>query len=268
MRRCLTLLVLLVPSVVAAQSPAAPETPTAASFQFGKFADIFGSRLVAAFDSIPADRYDYRPTRSQQTIGYIAQHLENANYSLCVQLGGAKHPETSKDSLADSVKARWPKDTLVARLDASLRFCDAALDRLGDVDSPAVVSTLLALETDLAEHYSQISVYMRLLGLVPPSALPPTPRVAIALAPATLAPYAGTYEVARGLDLVVGQRNDTLTIRSTPGGASVRLWPESAATFFVKEIDAQVTFTRDQRHTVTGLVWHQYGRDRRATKLR
>lgn len=269
MRRCLTLLVsLLVPIVAAAQSPAASETPTAASFQFGKFADIFGSRLVAAFDSIPANRYDYRPTRSQQTVGYIAQHLENANYSLCERLSDTKHPETSKDSLADSVKARWPKDTLVARLDASLRFCDAALDRLGELDSPAVVSTLLALETDLAEHYSQISVYMRLLGLVPPSALAPTPRTAIALAPATLAPYAGTYEVVHGLDLVVAQRNDTLTIRSTPGGASVRLWPESAATFFVKEIDAQVMFTRDQRDTVTGLVWHQYGRDRRATKLR
>jgi uncharacterized damage-inducible protein DinB len=31
---------------------------------------------------------------------------------------------------------------------------------------------LILLVTDLAEHYSQISNYMRLLGLVPPSALP------------------------------------------------------------------------------------------------
>jgi hypothetical protein len=28
------------------------------------------------------------------------------------------------------------------------------------------------LVTDLAEHYSQVSSYMRLMGLVPPSALP------------------------------------------------------------------------------------------------
>ncbi|HEY7893840.1 MAG TPA: DUF3471 domain-containing protein [Gemmatimonadaceae bacterium] len=269
MRLRLTLLVpLLVPTVVATQAPAALETPTAVSFQFARFADIFGSRLVAAFDSIPANRYDYRPVRSQQTVGYVAQHLESANYSLCERLGAAKHPETSKDSLADSLKARWPKDTLVARLDASLRFCDAALDRLGQLDSPAVASTLLALETDLAEHYSQISVYMRLLGLVPPSALPPKQRIAIDLPPATLAPYAGEYEVARGLDLVVAQHNDTLTVRSIPGGATVRLWPETATSFFVKEIDAQVTFTRDQRNIVTGLIWHQYNRDRRATKTR
>jgi hypothetical protein len=59
---------------------------------FVRFADIFGSRLVDAFDLIPAAKYDYRPTPVQQTIGYIAQHLENANYSLCERLGSAKAP--------------------------------------------------------------------------------------------------------------------------------------------------------------------------------
>src|SRR5207237_7538967 len=141
-----------------------------------RFADIFGSRLVAAFDSIPADRYDYRPTAPQQTVGYIAQHLEDANYELCERIGGVKHPTTPKDSLSDSVKARWPKDTLVARLEASLRFCDTALERVKKLESPALVSTLLAFETDLAEHYSQLSSYMRMLGMVPPSALPPSSR--------------------------------------------------------------------------------------------
>ena len=134
---------------------------------FVRIADIFGDRLVVAFDSIPADKYNYRPTPVQQTIGYIAQHLENANYSLCERLGGPKYPRTAKDSLADTVKARWPKDTLVRRLHASLRFCDDAIERLPKLDSPATTATLLAYETDLAEHYSQLAVYMRLLGLVP-----------------------------------------------------------------------------------------------------
>ena len=31
---------------------------------------------------------------------------------------------------------------------------------------------LMLLITDLAEHYSQLAGYMRILGLVPPSALP------------------------------------------------------------------------------------------------
>src|SRR5216110_47231 len=134
-RRALIILTLVLPSVLAGQSPPTPELPNAVMLQFIRFADIFGSRLVAAFDSIPAARYDYRPTRAQQTIGYIAQHLEDANYDLCERLGEVKHAHTAKDSLADTIKARWPKDTLVARLKASLSFCDAAMQRVGQLES-------------------------------------------------------------------------------------------------------------------------------------
>src|SRR5436189_2707384 len=130
-RRALIVLTLVLPSVLAGQSPPTPEVPNAVMFEFITFAEFFGSRLVAAFDSIPAARYDYRPTPSQQTFGYIAQHLENANYSLCGRLGVLKHPRTPKDSLSDTVKAQWPKDTLVHRLEASLRFCDTAMEHVG-----------------------------------------------------------------------------------------------------------------------------------------
>src|SRR3954462_9222943 len=112
-RRALIVLTLVLPSGLPGQSPSVPELPNGVMLQFIRFADIFGSRLVAAFDSIPASRYDYRPTPVQQSIGYIAQHLEGANYSLCERLGAPKHQMTAKDSLADTVKARWPKDTLV-----------------------------------------------------------------------------------------------------------------------------------------------------------
>jgi hypothetical protein len=269
MRRCPLLFVtLLFPTTLAAQTTAAPSSPRAVVAQFVRFADIFGSRLVAAFDSIPASRYEYRPTPSQQTIGYIAQHLENANYSLCERLGNAKHPRTAKDSLTDTLKARWPKDTLVARLEASLRFCDTALERLDAVSSPELASTLLAFETDLAEHYSQLSVYMRLLGMVPPSALPPKPRTSIDVPASALSRYVGAYELTRGSELVVTMRDAELFVQSSPVGGAVRLWPESATDFFVKEVDAQITFTKNANGEVTGLVLHQYGRNRPATKVR
>lgn len=159
----------LVPLSVAAQSPARQEPIGAVMLQFQRFADIFGSRLIAAFDSIPANRYEYRPTPVQQSIGYIAQHLEDANYSLCSRFGELKHRKTASDSLADTVKARWPKDTLIGRLRKSFDFCDTALARVDGLESPALVANLLAFETDLAEHYSQLASYMRLLGMVPPS---------------------------------------------------------------------------------------------------
>jgi hypothetical protein len=267
-RRAILAIALALPTGLASQQTAARTPPDGVITAFSRFADIFGGRLSAAFDSIPESKYAYRPTPVQQSIGYIAQHLEDANYGLCERLGDLKHPRTAKDSLADTVKARWPKDTLTARLKASLAFCEEALSRVPRLDSPALASTLLAFETDLAEHYSQLAVYMRLLGMVPPSALPPKRRTAIELPATAVAPYVGVYELASGLTFEVTMRDTALYVRSSSGGDAVRLWPETRTDFFVKEADAQITFTRDAGGAVTGLVLHQFGRDRPAKKTR
>src|SRR6185503_6187156 len=113
----------MIPAALSSQAPRR-KTPDGVILEFARFADQFGDRLLTAFDSIPADKYDYRPTPVQQTVGFIAQHLEGANYGLCERLGGPPRVKTPKDTLPTAVKARWPKDTLIARLDASLRFCD------------------------------------------------------------------------------------------------------------------------------------------------
>jgi uncharacterized damage-inducible protein DinB len=256
-----------VPAVLGAQAPARNSSEEV-MWSYEHFADIFGSRLVAAFDSIPASRYDYRPTSPQQTIGYIAQHVEQANYGLCAQFSDLTHPKTEKDALPDSVKARWPKDTLVARLRASLQFCDAALERVGRLESGELTSRLLAFETDLAEHYSQLSSYMRALGMVPPSALPTKKRTAIALPESALSPLVGVYQIAHGPQLFVTRRGVELFVRSSGGGDTIKLWPESRDEFFVNEVDAQITAMRDASGRVTALVLHQLGRDRTAPRTR
>ena len=189
-RSCRLLLIaaaIALPGMLGAQSSTMPEEMDGVMIAFERFADHFGGQLVQAFDSIPASRYDYRPTPVQQSIGFIAEHLEDANYGLCSRFAGLKHVGTAKDSLADTLKAKWPKDTLVTLLQASLQFCDSALERAAHLQSPVLASNLLAFETDLAEHYSQISNYMRLLGMVPPSALPPTKHTAIELPASVLA---------------------------------------------------------------------------------
>jgi hypothetical protein len=259
---------LMVPAALCGQSTASSAPRDPAMFAFDNFAAIFGSRLALALDSIPAERYSYRPTPAQQSIGYIAQHLEAANYGLCGRFGKMKHPRTAKDSLADSVKARWPKDTLVARYRASLRFCYDALDQVTRVDSLLLASNVLAFETDLAEHYSQLSVYMRLLDMVPPSAIRPAPRREIELPASALPTYVGVYELAPGAELAVTLRGGALFIRSSLNGSELRLWPESGTDFFLKEVDAQVTFVRDANGAVTSLVLHQFGRDRPARRIR
>ncbi len=187
MRLAAGFIALLLPACLHAQQPAAPRPPANPIVDTFLGFGYYGSWLIAAFDSIPASRYAYKPSPPQQSIGYIAQHLEHANYGLCEVIGGKKHSTTAKDSLADTVKATWPKDTLVARLRASLLFCRDALSPLTDAqlgeeltvhfpDNPERraprVRWVVLLFTDLAEHYSQVASYMRQLGMMPPSALP------------------------------------------------------------------------------------------------
>jgi len=184
----LVMAAMCLPTALSAQQSPAPAQPATNPIvqSFRDFGGHYGGLLLVAFDSIPASRYGYRPTPSQQSVGHIAQHLESANYTLCERIGGMKHPTGPKDSLADTIKATWPKDTLVARLRTSLLFCRDAFARLDDAKltdavpegppesgqtSPRVRS-LLYFVTDLAEHYSQIASYMRLMGMIPPSALP------------------------------------------------------------------------------------------------
>ena len=187
--RFVVLASMLLPSIIGAQTIGSVKPQPADSgvaHTFRAFGRPFGAYLIAAFDSIPESKYGFKPMPVQQSIGYIAQHLEDANYQLCSIFGDVKHVRTAKDSLADTVKAKWPKDTLVARVRSSLVFCGEAIGRLNDasladtltVDSPngpvreLRVRYLILLVTDLAEHYSQLSTYMRILGMVPPSSLP------------------------------------------------------------------------------------------------
>lgn len=186
MRLAAGLVALLLPACLHGQQPATAQRPANPIAETLLGFGYYGTWLIAAFDSIPASKYAYKPSAPQQSIGYIAQHLENANYGLCEVIGGKKHPRTAKDSLPDTVKATWPKDTLAARLRASLMFCRDALSPLTDAQlaeeltvrlpnnperrAPRVRWVVLLL-TDLAEHYSQMASYMRQLGMVPPSAL-------------------------------------------------------------------------------------------------
>jgi uncharacterized damage-inducible protein DinB len=189
LRRLVIPIALCFPLLLGAQGkPSAGTTKPAngVAQTFLSFGQPYGGWLLMAFDSIPATQYGFRPTPAQQSIGYIAQHLEGANYGLCSLFGDEKHVKSVKDSLADTIKAQWPKDTLIARVRASLVFCRTAIEKLSDaqladeltVSTPTGPQTvlraryLILLVTDLAEHYSQLASYMRLIGMVPPSALP------------------------------------------------------------------------------------------------
>jgi hypothetical protein len=147
--------------------------------------------LAQAFDSIPERLFGYKPTPAQLTIGYIAQHLASDNYFFCNNFGEMKAPADPADAaVADSVKAKWPKEKLVSQMKASFKFCEDALAQLDDAKLADQVSTTQGTNTrtftrasmvlghtlDMADHYSQIANYMRLNNMLPPTALPRPPR--------------------------------------------------------------------------------------------
>lgn len=176
---------LALPSALAAQAPGNPaRQPVTQSL--AAFATRYQEWLLAAFDSIPENKYAYKPTPVQQSIGYVAQHIEDGNRFLCAQFAGLPWVRVGEDTLADTVKAHWPKAKLLARLRASFAYCDTAVSRVTDgtlADSVVALPAssgrkivrargFIAWDVDLVDHYSQIANYMRLNGMIPPSGLP------------------------------------------------------------------------------------------------
>lgn len=100
-----------------------------------------------------------------------------------------------------------------------------------------------------------------------PKPVPVKQRTAITLPAATLERYAGTYQLAPNFVIEVTSDGSALYGQPT-GQQKFRLWPESELDFFIREVDAQVTFVRDAQGKVTGLVLHQGGHDSPASKIK
>lgn len=156
--------------------------PTLAAAQGSPVADAFrdnvkhaGDHLMAAADEMPADKYSYKPTPAQMTFGEIVAHLAEGNDYFCGEIGGMKAPARAKVAATDS------KEQLVALLKETFAFCDQALASLDDTKlgeplpffggkSRSRASIMTAATGDWADHYSQSAIYLRLNGLLPPTA--------------------------------------------------------------------------------------------------
>lgn len=96
--------------------------------------------------------------------------------------------------------------------------------------------------------------------LDPSLPLAPPGRQAVDVAENVLARYVGSYQLAPQFSIDVTLVDGSLRAQPT-GQPRIRLWPESETKFFIREVDAQVTFQMAADGTVTGLVLHQNGRD-------
>jgi hypothetical protein len=163
---------IILPGVVKAQQA----NPVADAFRDNYKQEA--KNLIAAADEFPAEKFSYKPTPAQMSFGDIVVHLSQGNDYLCGAIGGVKAPTRTKVDHDDA------KPALVARLKETFAFCDQALAPLTDANlseqlpffggrklSRAAIMTLTT--GDWADHYSQWAIYMRLNGMLPPTAKKP-----------------------------------------------------------------------------------------------
>jgi DinB superfamily len=139
----------------------------------------YAKNMVTAADSMPAEKYNFKPTPEMITYAHLVAHIAQSNNFLCSKISGAAAPDAK---LADSD----PKDKLVAGLKASFDFCTTALANVDDskLSDPMVLfanrptsraGALITLSDDWYDHYSAQAIYLRLNGVLPPTAQPATP---------------------------------------------------------------------------------------------
>ena len=166
--------VLLLAAWAAAQTtPAQMKNPVSTALR-----DILPGRqknTIAAVEAMPADKFNYKPTADQMTFGHLVAHMAETNYLLCSKAAAVPAPKREELKDTDS------KDKLVAALKASFDFCSDALAKMDD--SKLVETTegfggkqvtrawiSLILAGAWADHYAETAMYLRLNGLLPPTA--------------------------------------------------------------------------------------------------
>jgi uncharacterized damage-inducible protein DinB len=171
MKRTISLLLLLTATAVLAQEKN-PVTSVAREILPRQ-----QKNLVAAAEEMPANKFDYKPTEQQMPFGHLILHIVESNNHLCSKIGDV--PEIKAAPLKESDG----KEKLVAALKASFEFCATALAKVDDSKLGDEVElfggrkgprafALIALTNDWADHYSSAAIYLRLNGLLPPTAQP------------------------------------------------------------------------------------------------
>ena len=154
---------------------------SASAFAQNPVADSLRNRLtttstntIAAAEKMPADKYSFKPTDAQVPFSHWVSHASGANYLFCSKLTGATAPEAG-------AKETDPKDKLVEALKKSFDYCSTQLPKLQDSQLAEEVAVfgakkmtkgavVLELTADWADHYSQMASYLRLNGILPPTA--------------------------------------------------------------------------------------------------
>jgi uncharacterized damage-inducible protein DinB len=133
------------------------------------------SNTVAAVEEMPADKFNYKPTPEQMSFGHLVAHMVEANNLLCAKTADVPEPKVAEAKETDS------KDKLVSALKASFDYCSSALAKADDAKLGDMIEVFgpkkqprafaaIVLASSWADHYGAAAMYLRLNGMLPPTA--------------------------------------------------------------------------------------------------
>jgi len=156
----------------AAPGPVANPVTTTVKGQMTRYE----KNMVEAADLMPAEKFNFKPTAEMNTFAHLTMHIAMSNNFLCSKISGQEAPKVE-------LKDTDPKEKLVAALKASFEYCSTALagvddSKLGDSltlfggRQMSRAGALITLSDDWYDHYGAQAVYLRLNGIMPPTAQP------------------------------------------------------------------------------------------------
>jgi hypothetical protein len=159
----------------AAQTAAPVKDPVTASLRM--LLPRARTNILGAITSMPADKFNYKPTPEQMTFAHLVVHIIGSNNGGCAKSADVAAPKVEEVKETDS------KDKLLAAASASFDFCGDALTKMDDSklgDSLELFGgrqgpralVALGLASGWADHYAAAAMYLRLNGILPPTAQP------------------------------------------------------------------------------------------------
>jgi len=137
----------------------------------------YEKNMVGAAEAMPAEKYSFKPSPEMNSFGHLVMHITQSNNTFCSKISGQTAPDV-KIGENDS------KDKLVAAMKDSFAFCATALAGVDDskLGEQFVLfggrpisrgGALVALGGSWTDHYATEAIYLRLNGILPPTAQPP-----------------------------------------------------------------------------------------------
>jgi hypothetical protein len=174
-------LALCLTAVAQTTAPASPPTPVPVKDPVTASLRILLPRsrnnILGAISAMPADKFNYKPTPDQVTFAHLVVHIIGSNNNGCAKAADVAAPKV------DELKETDSKDKLLAAATASFDFCGDALGKMDDSKLGDTVELFaghqfpramaaLGLASGWADHYAAAAMYLRLNGILPPSAQP------------------------------------------------------------------------------------------------